>query len=112
MSGTLFLREADSLMGPRGNPVMESFFSRGKVRATPVTKGENRDLFLEARDPTELKGVIAEVSRWAGLSLRYYHGQPRRGYLGERLHSGLGYRTPRETLGEALGGSHTRKGHR
>lgn len=81
-------RVSYSLMGPRGNPVMESFFSR--------FKGENRDLFLEAEDLTELKGVIAE-------RLRYYHE--------ERLHSGLGYRTPREALGEALGSSHARRGH-
>lgn len=68
-----------SLMGPRGNPVMESFFSR--------LKGENRDLFLECRTLEELKAVIAET-------LRYYHDG--------RLHSGLGYKTPREALGEAL----------
>ncbi|WP_416376370.1 integrase core domain-containing protein [Thermus sp. PS18] len=65
-------------MEPRGNPVVESFFSR--------FKGENRDFILEGNDLTELKGVIGE-------RLRYYHE--------ERLHSGLGYRTPREALAEA-----------
>ncbi|MFN3368412.1 MAG: integrase core domain-containing protein, partial [Thermus sp.] len=72
-----------SLMGPRGNPVMESFFSR--------FKWENRDLFLEAKDLTELRGVIEE-------RLQYYHEG--------RLHSGLGYKTPREALREAIEGSH------
>lgn len=76
-------RVSYSLMGPRGNPVVESFFSR--------FKGENRDLFLEARTLEELKGVIAE-------RIRYYHEG--------RLHSGLGYRTPEEALREALGASH------
>lgn len=51
-------RVSYSLMGPRGNPVMESFFAR--------FKGENRDLFMEAKDVVELKGVIEE-------RLRYYH---------------------------------------
>lgn len=68
-----------SLMGPRGNPVMESFFAR--------FKGENRDLFLEAKDLRELKGVIEE-------RLRYYHH--------ERVHSGLGYKTPMEVWHQAL----------
>ncbi|WP_243091046.1 hypothetical protein [Thermus neutrinimicus] len=57
--------------GQRGNPVMESFFSRGKVRALPVTKWENRDLFLAvplgcrgpkaAKDLTELREVISAL---------------------------------------------------
>ncbi len=70
-----------SLRGAKGNPVVESFFSR--------FKGENGDLFVEARALEELKGVIEE-------RLRYY---------GERrLHSGLGYLTPGEALRQALGG--------
>lgn len=83
VSRTCSLREADSLMGPRGNPVMESFFSR--------FKGENRDLILEAKDLTELKGVMEE-------RLGYHHE--------ERLHSGPGYRTPGEALAEARRASH------
>ncbi|MDM7325085.1 MAG: IS3 family transposase, partial [Thermus sp.] len=61
-------------------PEMESFFSR--------FTGENRDLVREAEDLTELKGVIEERLR---------------SYDEESLDSVLGYRTPREALGEALG---------
>ncbi|RIH82015.1 Integrase core domain protein [Meiothermus luteus] len=60
--------------------MVERFFGR--------FKGEGSELFLEARSLEELKGVIAE-------RLGYYHQK--------RLHSGLGYRTPREALEEALG---------
>jgi transposase InsO family protein len=73
-------RVSYSLRGAKGNPVVESFFGRFKE--------EGRELFLEARDLEELRGVIAE-------RLGYYHEA--------RLHSGLGYRTPREALKEALG---------
>ncbi len=45
---------------------MGSWFSRGKVRARPVTHGGNRDLFLEVKGLAELKGVIAE-------RIAYYH---------------------------------------
>ncbi|BCZ95727.1 MULTISPECIES: integrase core domain-containing protein [Thermus] len=77
-------------MGAKGNPVVESFFAR--------FKGEGRDRFLEAESPGELKEVVKE-------RLRYYHES--------RLHSRLGYRTPKEVmdqrrspyLGEALGQS-------
>jgi putative transposase len=69
-----------SLMGAKGNPVVESFFAR--------FKGEGRDQFLEAKSLVELKGVVEE-------RLRYYHES--------RLHSGLGYRTPKEVMEEALG---------
>lgn len=44
--GTLSLRQEDGLMGPRGNPVMESLSYRGTVRTTLANKGEHRDLFL------------------------------------------------------------------
>uniref|UniRef100_UPI001FAB31F4 IS3 family transposase n=1 Tax=Thermus neutrinimicus TaxID=2908149 RepID=UPI001FAB31F4 len=74
-------RVSYSLMGPRGNPVMESFFSR--------FKWENRDLFLEAKDLTELRGVIEE-------RLQYYHEG--------RLHSGLGYKN---IEGSHAGGKHS-----
>ena len=47
-----------SLMGAKGNPVVESFFAR--------FKGEGRDQFLEAKSLVELKGVVEE-------RLRYYH---------------------------------------
>lgn len=47
--------------------------------------------------------VGAEGGDVIKVRLRYY----RKG----RLHLGLGYRTPKEALGEALGVSHTRKGH-
>jgi transposase InsO family protein len=73
-------RVSYSLRGAKGNPVVESFFGRFKE--------EGGELFLEARDLEELRGVIAE-------RLGYYHEA--------RLHSGLGYRTPREALKEALG---------
>jgi Integrase core domain. len=69
-----------SLMGAKGNPVVESFFAR--------FKGEGRDQFLEAKSLVELKGVVKE-------RLRYYHES--------RLHSGLGYRTPKEVMEEVLG---------
>jgi putative transposase len=82
--GTLLLRDGQrlsySLMGAKGNPVVESFFAR--------FKGEGRDQFLEAKSLGELKGVVEE-------RLRYYHES--------RLHSGLGYRTPKEVMEEALG---------
>ncbi len=92
--GTL-LREGQrlsySLMGAKGNPVVESFFARFKV--------EGGDQFLEAKSLGELRGVVEE-------RLRYYHES--------RLHSGLGYRTPREVMEEALGktleASHGRQG--
>jgi len=71
-----------SLMGAKGNPVVESFFAR--------FKGEGRDQFLEAKSLGELKGVVEE-------RLRYYHES--------RLHSGLGCRTPKEVMEEALGQS-------
>jgi putative transposase len=84
--GTLLLRDGQrlsySLMGAKGNPVVESFFAR--------FKGEGRDQFLEAKSLGELKGVVEE-------RLRYYHES--------RLHSGLGYRTPKEVMEEALGQS-------
>ncbi|BCP66508.1 IS3 family transposase [Thermus thermophilus] len=84
--GTLLLRDGQrlsySLMGAKGNPTMESFFAR--------FKGEGRDQFLEARSLEELRGVVKE-------RLAYYHEG--------RLHSGLGYRTPREVMEEALGQS-------
>nr|WP_277621276.1 integrase core domain-containing protein [Thermus arciformis] len=84
--GTLLLRDGQrlsySLMGAKGNPTMESFFAR--------FKGEGGDQFLEARSLGELKEVVKE-------RLRYYHES--------RLHSGLGYRTPREVMEEALGQS-------
>jgi len=51
---------------------------------------EGRDQFLEAKSLGELKGVVEE-------RLRYYHES--------RLHSGLGYRTPKEVMEEALGQS-------
>jgi hypothetical protein len=73
-----------SLMGAKGNPVVESFFAR--------FKGEGRDQFLEAKSLVELKGVVEE-------RLRYYHES--------RLHSGLGYRTPKEVMEEALGQKHS-----
>jgi putative transposase len=82
--GTLLLRDGQrlsySLMGAKGNPVVESFFAR--------FKGEGRDQFLEAKSLVELKGVVEE-------RLRYYHES--------RLHSGLGYRTPKEVMEEGLG---------
>ena len=84
--GTLLLKDGQrlsySLMGAKGNPVAESFFAR--------FKGEGRDQFLEAKSLEELKGVVEE-------RLRYYHES--------RLHSGLGYRTPKEVTEEALGQS-------
>ncbi len=84
--GTLLLKDGQrlsySLMGAKGNPVVESFFAR--------FKGEGGDQFLEARSLGELKEVVKE-------RLRYYHES--------RLHSGLGYRTPREVMEEALGQS-------
>lgn len=61
--GTLLLREHQrlsySLMGAKGNPVVESFFGR--------FKGEARDLFLEAKTLEELRGVIAERIRYPVL---------------------------------------------
>ena len=45
---------------------------------------------MEAKSLGELKGVVEE-------RLRYYHES--------RLHSGLGYRTPKEVMEEALGQS-------
>ena len=45
---------------------------------------------MEAKSLVELKGVVEE-------RLRYYHES--------RLHSGLGYRTPKEVMEEALGQS-------
>lgn len=68
-----------SLRGPRDNPIVESFFSRFKQ--------ENSALFLEAASFAELKEVIRQ-------RLAYYHEL--------RLHSGLGYQTPMETLRQAL----------
>jgi putative transposase len=53
-------------------------------------KGEGRDQFWEAKSLGELKGVVEE-------RLRYYRES--------RLHSGLGYRTPKEVMEEALGQS-------
>ena len=60
--------------------MVESFFAR--------FKGEGRDPFLAAKSLGELKGVVEE-------RLRYYHES--------RLPSGLGYRTPKEVMEEALG---------
>lgn len=60
--GTL-LREGQrlsySLMGAKGNPVVESFFARFKA--------EGGDQFLEAKSLGELRGVVEE-------RLRYYRG--------------------------------------
>ncbi len=72
------------------SPVVESFFAR--------FKWEGRDQFLEAKSLEELRGVVEE-------RLRYYHGHGRSPYLGGRLHSGLGYRTPKEVMDEVLGQS-------
>ncbi|GGN06631.1 hypothetical protein GCM10007092_21900 [Thermus composti] len=101
--GTL-LREGQrlsySLMGAKGNPVVESFFGR--------FKGEGQDQFLEAKSLGELRGVVAAspTGEHQEERLRYYHEG--------RLHSGLGYRTPREVMEEALGktleASHGRQG--
>ena len=84
--GRLLLRDGQrlsySLMGAKGNPVMESFFAR--------FKGEGQDQFWEAKSLGELQEVVEE-------RLCYYHES--------RLHSGLGYRTPKEVMEEALGQS-------
>lgn len=63
-------------VGARGNPVVESFFGRFK----------GKDLFLEARTLEERKGVAERV--------RYDQES--------RLHTGLGCRTPKEVMEEAL----------
>jgi hypothetical protein len=60
--------------------VVESFFAR--------LKGEGRDQFLEAKSLGELKEVVEE-------GLHYHHES--------RLHSGLGYRTPKAGLPDVEG---------
>jgi transposase InsO family protein len=60
-----------ALRGAKDNPEMEAWNSR--------FKNENRSLFLEARDPCELRDVVAE-------RMDYYNG--------ERRHSALGNQAP------------------
>ncbi|MGH8568543.1 MAG: IS3 family transposase [Gammaproteobacteria bacterium] len=74
-TGQLLLRDGArlsyALRGAKDNPEMEAFNSRFKT--------ENRSLFLDARDLTELTGVVAE-------RVRYYNR--------ERRHSTLGNQAP------------------
>jgi putative transposase len=77
-------RVSYSLRGAKGNPVVESFFGRFKE--------EGGELFLEARDLEELRGVIAE-------RLGYYHEA--------RLHSGHASGGSEGGFGEGGGKRHT-----
>jgi putative transposase len=65
------VRVSYALRGARDNPEMESFFGR--------FKHENRSLFLDAQDLSQLKAVVAE-------RIRYYNQ--------ERRHSTLNNRSP------------------
>ncbi|ADH64916.1 hypothetical protein Mesil_3082 [Allomeiothermus silvanus DSM 9946] len=86
--GTLLLRDGQrvsySLMGAKGNPMMESF-------------GEGKELFREAKTLAELKEVVRERLRYSPEG---------------RLHAGLGYRTPREVGGDGRGAGARDSGHR
>jgi len=68
-----------TLLGAKGNPVVESFFGR--------LKSEAGDLFRQAKTWEELSRIVAQ-------RLAYYHNA--------RLHMGLAYRTPKEVMDEAL----------
>ncbi|WP_368014888.1 integrase core domain-containing protein, partial [Hydrogenibacillus schlegelii] len=72
--GHLLLEEGQrlsySLRGPKGNPIVESFFSRFKA--------EHQDLLLEARSIEALDALLAERIRT---------------YNEHRLHSSLRYKT-------------------
>ncbi len=91
--GTLLLKDGQglsySLMGAKG-VTRSVHFLRWWRAFFARFKGEGRDQFLEARSLGELREVVRE-------RLRYYHES--------RLHSGLGYRTPKEVMEEALGQS-------
>ncbi|ETN87657.1 hypothetical protein TNMX_11020 [Thermus sp. NMX2.A1] len=99
--GTLLLRDGQrlsySLMGAKGVTRSVHFLRWWRVFFARF-KWEGRDQFLEAKSLEELRGVVEE-------RLRYYHGHGRSPYLGGRLHSGLGYRTPKEVMDEVLGQS-------
>ncbi|MGH7676064.1 MAG: integrase core domain-containing protein [Gemmatimonadales bacterium] len=64
-------RVSYALRGAKDNPQMEAFNSR--------FKNENRSLFLDAEDPEQLRGVVAE-------RMAYYNR--------ERRHSALGQQSP------------------
>ncbi|MEX1406702.1 integrase core domain-containing protein [Hydrogenibacillus schlegelii] len=81
--GHLLLEEGQrlsySLRGPKENPIVESIFSRFKA--------EHQDLLHEARSIEPLEAHLAERIRT---------------YKEHRLHSILRYKTPQQTLKEAL----------
>lgn len=76
------VRFSYGLLGPRENPMVESFFGR--------FKGENRDFLMESRallEPRE--GIRGRVEYDTA----------------KRLPPGLGYRTPLEAMGGLLAGA-------
>ena len=74
------VRISYALRGARDNPEMESFFGR--------FKHENRSLFLDAQDLTQLQAVVAEC-------IRYYNRK--------RRHSTLDNRSPVAFLSLGVG---------
>ncbi|MEN2982751.1 MAG: thermonuclease family protein [Thermus sp.] len=87
--------------GRRAAFALADFIGKSPVSCLP----KDRDRYGRVVAVCSVRGV--ELNRWlVAERLRYYHES--------RLHSGLGYRTPREVMEEALGktleASHGRQG--